>query len=138
MRQSNEKYLLSLRSVFRAGAAGVRLPEIGCALRACTRKFPSRPQGISTETSACKRSEEHTSELQSRSDLVCRLLLEKKKNNQSLPIRSPKHTYELQSRSNQGYRSPVTPQGQTTPHVHCDCKSSPDVRPERQLEHTSA
>src|SRR2546421_4555524 len=34
------------------------------------------------------RSEEHTSELQSRSDLVCRLLLEKKK-----------HTSELQSRS---------------------------------------
>src|SRR2546421_1468218 len=29
----------------------------------------------------CWRSEEHTSELQSRSDLVCRLLLEKKKNN---------------------------------------------------------
>src|SRR5436190_13929012 len=28
-----------------------------------------------------KRSEEHTSELQSHSDLVCRLLLEKKKNN---------------------------------------------------------
>src|SRR2546421_9090414 len=28
------------------------------------------------------RSEDHTSELQSRSDLVCRLLLEKKKNNQ--------------------------------------------------------
>src|SRR2546421_4638665 len=28
------------------------------------------------------RSEEHTSELQSRSDLVCRLLLEKKKNDQ--------------------------------------------------------
>src|SRR2546421_6687946 len=30
-------------------------------------------------TSWSKRSEEHTSELQSRSDLVCRLLLEKKK-----------------------------------------------------------
>src|SRR2546421_7568026 len=29
-----------------------------------------------------QRSEEHTSELQSRSDLVCRLLLEKKKDNQ--------------------------------------------------------
>src|SRR5260221_9551849 len=28
---------------------------------------------------ACRRSEEHTSELQSHSDLVCRLLLEKKK-----------------------------------------------------------
>src|SRR2546430_7474046 len=30
------------------------------------------------------RSEEHTSELQSQSNLVCRLLLEKKKNNKSL------------------------------------------------------
>src|SRR2546427_6924682 len=29
----------------------------------------------------CERSEEHTSELQSQSNLVCRLLLEKKKNN---------------------------------------------------------
>src|SRR5206468_5968968 len=32
------------------------------------------------------RSEEHTSELQSRSDLVCRLLLEKKKHNNSGPL----------------------------------------------------
>src|SRR2546428_13634748 len=32
---------------------------------------------------AALRSEEHTSELQSRSDLVCRLLLEKKKKNKS-------------------------------------------------------
>src|SRR5260221_8550660 len=31
---------------------------------------------------SCKRSEEHTSELQSHSDLVCRLLLEKKKSTQ--------------------------------------------------------
>src|SRR5216683_4181045 len=31
------------------------------------------------EASGVKRSEEHTSELQSRSDLVCRLLLEKRK-----------------------------------------------------------
>src|SRR5699024_12633660 len=39
---------------------------------------------LSSHTSAarlrCSRSEEHTSELQSRFDLVCRLLLEKKKN----------------------------------------------------------
>src|SRR2546421_8395641 len=42
------------------------------------------------------RSEEHTSELQSRSDLVCRLLLEKKKKKQSHIIRqhaiTTKHT----------------------------------------------
>src|SRR3989449_11685445 len=35
---------------------------------------------------ACPRSEEHTSELQSRLHLVCRLLLEKKKNNHSNSI----------------------------------------------------
>src|SRR5450432_4860102 len=33
-----------------------------------------------SDSCICARSEEHTSELQSRSDLVCRLLLEKKKN----------------------------------------------------------
>src|SRR5260221_3011790 len=33
----------------------------------------------------CLRSEEHTSELQSHSDLVCRLLLEKKKEHHSQP-----------------------------------------------------
>src|SRR5690606_42076634 len=37
---------------------------------------PARPGG----TRYCRRSEEHTSELQSRENLVCRLLLEKKKN----------------------------------------------------------
>src|SRR3989442_10950949 len=34
---------------------------------------------------ACVRSEEHTSELQSRPHLVCRLLLEKKKKNKQRP-----------------------------------------------------
>src|SRR2546430_13164745 len=33
-----------------------------------------------------ERSEEHTSELQSQSNLVCRLLLEKKKNKYSFPL----------------------------------------------------
>src|SRR5690625_7043203 len=35
--------------------------------------------------SGASRSEEHTSELQSRGHLVCRLLLEKKKNNDNMP-----------------------------------------------------
>src|SRR3712207_8622138 len=38
----------------------------------------SRERRMSTELSAACRSEEHTSELQSRQYLVCRLLLEKK------------------------------------------------------------
>src|SRR2546428_8438526 len=39
------------------------------------------------------RSEEHTSELQSRSDLVCRLLLEKKKKPTSVPRCFSHHTH---------------------------------------------
>src|SRR5690625_5350235 len=38
------------------------------------------------------RSEEHTSELQSRGHLVCRLLLEKKKKNMQLKLTEIKHT----------------------------------------------
>src|SRR5438034_6306130 len=42
------------------------------------------PRNMLTEAAGSVRSEEHTSELQSHSDLVCRLLLEKKK-----PILTP-------------------------------------------------
>src|SRR3712207_7170087 len=42
-----------------------------------------------TETGQRTRSEEHTSELQSRQYLVCRLLLEKKKNNSNYIVISP-------------------------------------------------
>src|SRR5438034_2929184 len=38
-----------------------------------------RPERNGRTAASCPRSEEHTSELQSHSDLVCRLLLEKKK-----------------------------------------------------------
>src|SRR5690349_22940565 len=41
-----------------------------------------------------RRSEEHTSELQSRRDLVCRLLLEKKKKTQSVYTRATIQTRE--------------------------------------------
>src|SRR2546428_6003978 len=40
----------------------------------------ARPGGRRGGGGDAERSEEHTSEIQSRSDLVCRLLLEKKKN----------------------------------------------------------
>src|SRR5690349_22439551 len=40
---------------------------------------------------AAPRSEEHTSELQSRRDLVCRLLLEKKNNARSALGQTPQH-----------------------------------------------
>src|SRR5437870_9734205 len=41
--------------------------------------------GVDHRAHARRRSEEHTSELQSRGHLVCRLLLEKKKNKRQLP-----------------------------------------------------
>src|SRR5207249_8907929 len=44
----------------------------------CTSATPTSPSWCAPPTST-SRSEEHTSELQSRFDLVCRLLLEKKK-----------------------------------------------------------
>src|SRR6266849_7361812 len=44
------------------------------------RRFEPRNSVWKASTQCCPRSEEHTSELQSRVDLVCRLLLEKKKN----------------------------------------------------------
>src|SRR2546422_4897312 len=47
------------------------------------------PHDEESETSRNHRSEEHTSELQSRLHLVCRLLLEKKKNNTSPRITLP-------------------------------------------------
>src|SRR2546427_6672085 len=51
---------------------------------------PSVPRtqvsGMASPVYACGRSEEHTSELQSQSNLVCRLLLEKKKNVLTLPL----------------------------------------------------
>src|SRR2546428_10370007 len=49
---------------------------------------PSRAQ-VAPHAPASARSEEHTSELQSRSDLVCRLLLEKKKTDNEATTSSP-------------------------------------------------
>src|SRR2546421_9424430 len=46
------------------------------------RRFEARLPARHVVAGEEARSEEHTSELQSRSDLVCRLLLEKKKKNQ--------------------------------------------------------
>src|SRR5439155_26845255 len=50
-----------------------------CASRSS--RWPGAPRGYTrARSSPARRSEEHTSELQSRGHLVCRLLLEKKKN----------------------------------------------------------
>src|ERR1041385_2072046 len=55
------------------------LPLTHCSLRTKAGDGLSSRQVTGTRTDRKKRSEEHTSELQSRLHLVCRLLLEKKK-----------------------------------------------------------
>src|SRR5947209_17159385 len=70
-----------------------------------TTLFRSRPTGTSPKSlfrpKSClglsRRSEEHTSELQSRQYLVCRLLLEKKKGIEGLRQRWHAHLHELES-----------------------------------------
>src|SRR5271163_5233867 len=58
-----------------------------CATRTTRSSFGRGSQSASARSRGGRscRSEEHTSELQSRSDLVCRLLLEKKKKTQIRP-----------------------------------------------------
>src|SRR5699024_11846689 len=59
----------------------------------------SKPSRIVIDPALYSRSEEHTSELQSRFDLVCRLLLEKKKIKQELePIRQNNSKHRLPQR----------------------------------------
>src|SRR5688572_32383078 len=66
-----------------------------------------RPDSDATHTPQfhqIERSEEHTSELQSQSNLVCRLLLEKKKTNHTIPGKLPETC-----RSNASARYSYTP-----------------------------
>src|SRR5438093_9499905 len=86
---------MTVRST-RSGSTGARRPVVGDEAgerrgdppgRAITppyRHRPSNPQPVTIHLAGgvrwrCSRSEEHTSELQSLTNLVCRLLLEKKK-----------------------------------------------------------
>src|SRR2546422_10544051 len=71
---TTEIYTLSLHDALPISAVGARFPADGASwqvpLPASMKVLPATGMG----------SEEHTSELQSRLHLVCRLLLEKKKN----------------------------------------------------------
>src|SRR5947209_12501170 len=56
---------------------------------------------FSSDLDRCPRSEEHTSELQSRQYLVCRLLLEKKKKQKRIPKTIRKKIQNKQNRDEQ-------------------------------------
>src|SRR5256884_9878432 len=82
---TTEIYTLSLHDALPISSSGAlcrqpRLPRMRLS-RSRARAFLSSRSSwwVTTSASALQRSEEHTSELQSRLHLVCRLLLEKKK-----------------------------------------------------------
>src|SRR3712207_7453529 len=84
---TTEIYTLSLHDALPISRGLRRLPAAqdrgrgGAAADPHRARHRLRPQGELTWARPARRSEEHTSELQSRQYLVCRLLLEKKKNN---------------------------------------------------------
>src|SRR2546430_6907708 len=75
IRRPPRSTLFPYTTLFRSHSAARRERENRSAARAGLRKTNRRRGGAFGEA----RSEEHTSELQSQSNLVCRLLLEKKK-----------------------------------------------------------
>src|SRR2546429_7343794 len=64
--------------------------------RSAAPAWPRRRSSSASSTSCAFRSEEHTSELQSRLHLVCRLLLEKKKKKNKTKARYVKEITSLQ------------------------------------------
>src|SRR2546430_4583677 len=80
IRRPPRSTLFPYTTLFRSGGSrpcpGRRRPSGRCRSREAR-----RPRGSSPCERLAVRSEEHTSELQSQSNLVCRLLLEKKKKN---------------------------------------------------------
>src|SRR5438132_4652289 len=76
MRRPPRSTLFPYTTLFRSAPALRTYPAIATPRDHPTMRAPARR---STATAPPERSEEHTSELQSHSDLVCRLLLEKKK-----------------------------------------------------------
>src|SRR2546422_8489273 len=79
---TTEIYTLSLHDALPISKVFFRLSEPPVYESVMTKRSGSKPASGPTPN-ALRRSEEHTSELQSRLHLVCRLLLEKKKNMQA-------------------------------------------------------
>src|SRR3712207_9286909 len=78
---TTEIYTLSLHDALPISATTATTPPVRSPTsKRCSRPRTSSPSTRSSGPRRTSRSEEHTSELQSRQYLVCRLLLEKKKN----------------------------------------------------------
>src|SRR3712207_7408749 len=90
IRRPPRSTLFPYTTLFRSHAPGVEQVAAGepVAPQRDERRHHLGPAEPGGELLGAPRSEEHTSELQSRQYLVCRLLLEKKKQGPSLPLAS--------------------------------------------------
>src|SRR2546430_8127030 len=79
IRRPPRSTLFPYTTLFRSGVLARRL-IVPAHQRHAGRRQPERAGAQARRQVGAPRSEEHTSELQSQSNLVCRLLLEKKKN----------------------------------------------------------
>src|SRR6266566_5943857 len=82
IRRPPRSTLFPYTTLFRSSAAGGSIPA--------TR---TRRTHVAADGPGARRSEEHTSELQSPCNLVCRLLLEKKKKKAAAPFTLKIHTH---------------------------------------------
>src|SRR2546428_1167793 len=83
IRRPPRSTLFPYTTLFRSNVEQARLRAVGGAEPVGAAMQPWIHHGPLGRGDHGVRSEEHTSELQSRSDLVCRLLLEKKKKNRA-------------------------------------------------------
>src|SRR5688572_32722938 len=97
IRRPPRSTLFPYTTLFRSGVEGVGTGNVHqgatgatpCARRASQFKVKSSKLKVQSSKFKVQRSEEHTSELQSQSNLVCRLLLEKKKITKSVATSVP-------------------------------------------------
>src|SRR5205809_3206292 len=117
----------------RCGGAPADLSASGPLLAKAETTASGRRGGIRPESHLAEysRSEEHTSELQSRLDLVCRLLLEKKKNREEFLSVTDKLMDELAQCYNV---LPPLVINTTIDHRH-DCYEKMSLDKEKKLQH---
>src|SRR5438874_6846832 len=92
LRRPPRSTLFPYTTLFRSLRAGLFLMPVGLLNET---HEPTAYYGVERNFVETARSEEHSSELQSRRDLVCRLLLEKKKTKEKTRERSLYHLYMM-------------------------------------------